>query len=106
MYKKFFESKVDPDNLAKLMEQFNWRSAIGMKRDENVLQSGDSHTLKVPFQVRHGTRHNDTQHNDTQGNDIQHKDTQHEGTQHKDAQHNDTQFNDTQHNNTQNKDAN
>ena len=47
MYKKYFMSKIHPDNLAKLVEQFNWRPMVNMKRDENVLQIGDSHTLKV-----------------------------------------------------------
>ena len=48
MYKKYFMTKIHPDNLAKLVEQFNWRPMVNMKRDENVLQLGDSHTLKVP----------------------------------------------------------
>ena len=48
MYKKYFMTKIHPDNLAKLVEQFNWRPMVNRKRDENVLQLGDSHTLKVP----------------------------------------------------------
>jgi hypothetical protein len=52
MYRKYFLSKVDPDNLAKLVEQYNWRPAIDMHRDENVLQLGDSHTLKARTMTR------------------------------------------------------
>ena len=47
MYKRYFMTKVDPDNLAKLMEQYNWRSLVSIHRDDNVLQIGDSHTIKV-----------------------------------------------------------
>ena len=47
MYKKYFVTKIHPDNLAKLVEQYNHRSAIAIQRDENIIQKGDSYTLKV-----------------------------------------------------------
>ena len=47
MYKKYFMTKIHPDNLAKLVEQYNHRSAIAIQRDENIIQKGDSYTLKV-----------------------------------------------------------
>ena len=34
-------------NLAKLTEQFIWRTAIDMERENNIEERGDSKTLKV-----------------------------------------------------------
>ena len=46
-FKKFIVTRTEPENMAKLMEQFNLRSPIDIHRDENIIQKGDSYTLKV-----------------------------------------------------------
>jgi hypothetical protein len=38
---------VQPINLAKLTEQFLARTAIDIKRDNNLLERGNTYTLKV-----------------------------------------------------------
>ena len=51
MFRKYFSSKIQPENLAKLMEQYNWRTTLDIKRDDNVFQRGDAHTLKESFKT-------------------------------------------------------
>ena len=46
-FKRFLVTRTEPENLAKLVEQYNHRSAIAIQRDENIIQKGDSYTLKV-----------------------------------------------------------
>jgi len=48
MYKNYFNNDVKPSNLAKLAEQYIWRSAINMQRENNIEERGDTQTLKVP----------------------------------------------------------
>jgi hypothetical protein len=40
-------SPLQPANLAKLAEQYIWRSAINMHRENNIEERGDTQTLKV-----------------------------------------------------------
>lgn len=46
-YKHYFGQDVQPANLAKLAEQFIWRNAIDIDRENNMEQKGDTKTLKV-----------------------------------------------------------
>ena len=48
MYKHYFSQDIQPSNLAKLAEQFIWRPAINIDRENNMDQKGDTRTLKVP----------------------------------------------------------
>jgi hypothetical protein len=43
----YFLLTPQPVNLAKLTEQFIWRTAIDMQREHNADERGDSMTLKV-----------------------------------------------------------
>ncbi len=38
---------VQASNLAKLTEVYNWRTEVEMRRENNVFQRGDFHTLKA-----------------------------------------------------------
>ena len=47
MYRHYFNQDIQPKNLAKLAEQYIWRSVVPMDRENNVDQKGDTKTLKV-----------------------------------------------------------
>ena len=38
---------VQASNLAKLTEVYNWRTPVEIRRENNVFQRGDFHTLKA-----------------------------------------------------------
>jgi hypothetical protein len=47
-YRHYFSNDIrNPANLAKLAEQYIWRTAINMDRETNINQKGDTKTLKV-----------------------------------------------------------
>ena len=46
-YKHYFSQDIQPANLAKLAEQFIWRAAVEIDRENNMDQKGDAKTLKV-----------------------------------------------------------
>jgi hypothetical protein len=47
MYRNYFTNDIQPTNLAKLTEQYIWRTAIDMQRENNIIERGDTKTLKV-----------------------------------------------------------
>ena len=47
VYRHYFNNDVQPKNLAKLTEQYIWRDAIDMERENNMDAKGDTKTLKV-----------------------------------------------------------
>jgi len=49
LYQHYFSNEVQGKNLAKLAEQYIWRTAIDINRDENFEGKGDTKTLKVPI---------------------------------------------------------
>jgi hypothetical protein len=49
MYKNYFSNDTQPSNLAKLTEQFIWRTAVNIERENNITERGDSKTLKASF---------------------------------------------------------
>jgi len=48
VYRHYFNNDVQPKNLAKLTEQYIWRDAIDMERENNMDAKGDTKTLKIP----------------------------------------------------------
>lgn len=48
MYRHYFSQDIQPANLAKLAEQFNWRQTMDIDREHNMDQKGDAKTVKVP----------------------------------------------------------
>ncbi|TRY62533.1 hypothetical protein TCAL_06292 [Tigriopus californicus] len=48
MYKHYFSQDLTAANLAKLSEQYIWRTAIDIDREHNMDQKGDTKTLKIP----------------------------------------------------------
>jgi hypothetical protein len=49
VFRNYFLGNVQPFNLAKLSEQFISRTAIDIKRDKNLLERGNTYTIKVPL---------------------------------------------------------
>ena len=49
MYRHYFSQDIEPTNLAKLTEQYIWRTAVEIDRENNMEQKGDTRTLKVPI---------------------------------------------------------
>ena len=49
MYRNYFNNDIQPTNLAKLTEQYIWRTPIDMMRENNIIERGDTKTLKVNF---------------------------------------------------------
>lgn len=47
VYRHYFNNDVQPKNLAKLAEQYIWRLAIPIDRENNMDAKGDTKTLKV-----------------------------------------------------------
>ena len=47
IYRHYFNHDVQPQNLAKLAEQYIWRTGIDLKREHNSDLKGDTQTLKV-----------------------------------------------------------
>lgn len=47
VYQDYFNHDLHAKNLAKLTEQYIWRTAVNLERDENQLSRGDTKTLKV-----------------------------------------------------------
>ena len=47
MYKHYFNQDIQASNLAKLIEQYIWRTAIDIDRENNMDQKGDAKTLKA-----------------------------------------------------------
>ena len=47
MYRHYFSQDIEPTNLAKLTEQYIWRTAVEIDRENNMEQKGDTRTLKV-----------------------------------------------------------
>ena len=50
VYRHYFNNDVQPKNLAKLTEQYIWRQAIDLERENNFDLKGDTKTLKVRYQ--------------------------------------------------------
>lgn len=48
VYKHYFSNELHASNLAKLTEQYVWRKAVDIKRENNMEGKGDAQTLKVP----------------------------------------------------------
>lgn len=48
MYKNYFNNDIQASNLAKLTEQFIWRTGLNLQRENNIEERGDASTLKVP----------------------------------------------------------
>ncbi len=48
VYQHYFSTDVNAPNLGKLTEQYIWRTAVDMARENNPDARGDSKTLKVP----------------------------------------------------------
>jgi len=48
VYRHYFNNDVQAKNLAKLTEQYIWREAIDLERENNMDAKGDAKTLKVP----------------------------------------------------------
>ncbi len=49
VFKHYFIGNIQPVNLAKLSEQFIARTPINIKREKNILERGDTYTLKVCY---------------------------------------------------------
>jgi pimeloyl-ACP methyl ester carboxylesterase len=49
MYQHYFSNEVQGKNLAKLAEQYIWRTAVDIYRDDNIEGKGDTKTLKIPI---------------------------------------------------------
>ncbi len=49
VYQHYFNNDVNAPNLAKLTEQYIWRTAVDMARENTPEARGDSKTLKVSF---------------------------------------------------------
>ncbi|XP_040569855.1 protein NDRG3 [Lepeophtheirus salmonis] len=50
IFKQYFSTDIQPKNLAKLMEQYNWRTAIQIDREFSLEnQGGNAKTLKTPI---------------------------------------------------------
>jgi len=49
VYQHYFSNDVQGKNLAKLTEQYIWRTAIDIYRDDNLEGKGDTKTLKIPI---------------------------------------------------------
>lgn len=47
-YRHYFSQDLNARNLAKLTEQYIWRTYVDLNREHNVDQKGDTKTLKVP----------------------------------------------------------
>jgi hypothetical protein len=47
VFKNYFLGNIQPFNLAKLAEQFISRTPIDIKRDKNLLERGNTYTIKV-----------------------------------------------------------
>ena len=47
VYRHYFNNDVQPKNLAKLTEQYIWRDAVELERENNFDGKGDAKTLKV-----------------------------------------------------------
>ena len=47
MYRHYFSQDIEPANLAKLAEQYIWRNAVEIDRENNMEQKGDTRTIKV-----------------------------------------------------------
>ena len=48
-YQHYFSNEVQGKNLAKLTEQYIWRTAVEIYRDDNLEGKGDTKTLKIPI---------------------------------------------------------
>jgi hypothetical protein len=48
VYQHYFNTDVQPSNLAKLTEQYIWRTIIDLEREINLDARGDAKTLKLP----------------------------------------------------------
>jgi len=48
VFRHYFNNDLQASNLAKLTEQYIWRSAIDLEREHNMDLKGDTKTLKVP----------------------------------------------------------
>jgi pimeloyl-ACP methyl ester carboxylesterase len=48
MFRHYFSQDIQSANLAKLTEQYVWRTPIQIDRENNMEQKGDTRTLKVP----------------------------------------------------------
>lgn len=46
-FRHYFSNDVNAKNLAKLAEQYIWRTAIDIERENNMDAKGDTHTIKV-----------------------------------------------------------
>jgi pimeloyl-ACP methyl ester carboxylesterase len=49
VYQQYFSNEVQAKNLAKLTEQYIWRTAVEIYRDNNMEGKGDTKTLKIPI---------------------------------------------------------
>lgn len=50
VFRDYFANDINPKNLAKLAEQYIWRTTINIDREyTNSIQSGDSKTIQVPI---------------------------------------------------------
>ena len=48
VYQHYFSNEVQGKNLAKLTEQYIWRTAVDIYRNDNFEGKGDTKTLKIP----------------------------------------------------------
>ena len=53
VYKHYFSNDLHAGNLARLTEQWIWRKAVDIKRENNFEGHGDAQTLKVPSSYMH-----------------------------------------------------
>ena len=51
MYRNYFTNDIQAANLAKLTEQYIWRTPIDMMRENNIIERGDTKTLKVDLSL-------------------------------------------------------